>query len=343
MPASGVPAAATLSGDTASVCPATSVRLTAVADKATSYKWYKGDAVIAGATDSTYTASESGTYYAVGVNAKGEGTQSAGKAVRISPCVPLQATIAGDTANACPDTSVTLTASAADAISYVWYNGDIPLADTEGSDTYTVTESGTYYVEGINNGSTGTRSVGKRVVINKSKCILQQGFTIDAAAIGNYTPAADSISGTITHTGGSDYAVRRTGNVWWMIQNANKALNTGCTSIDRDTFGHLYSWDCAQNACPPGWSLPTDADFAALSDWLTDHDKWSEWNSGLALAGNARDTCSAGCILFDGKGSFGYWWSKSSNNKYWRVWKDATGGGSFVYDSRYSVSVRCRK
>jgi uncharacterized protein (TIGR02145 family) len=34
------------------------------------------------------------------------------------------------------------------------------------------------------------------------------------------------------------------------------------------TYGVLYNWPSALAACPPGWHLPSDAEWTALSDYL---------------------------------------------------------------------------
>jgi uncharacterized protein (TIGR02145 family) len=34
------------------------------------------------------------------------------------------------------------------------------------------------------------------------------------------------------------------------------------------TYGVLYNWEAANNACPDGWHLPTDAEWTTLTDYL---------------------------------------------------------------------------
>jgi uncharacterized protein (TIGR02145 family) len=34
------------------------------------------------------------------------------------------------------------------------------------------------------------------------------------------------------------------------------------------TYGVLYNWPAAKAACPPGWHLPTDAEWTALENYL---------------------------------------------------------------------------
>jgi uncharacterized protein (TIGR02145 family) len=172
----------------------------------------------------------------------------------------------------------------------------------------------------------------------KAQAGLEEGFTVDAASIGR--PSADGVSGIITNTGGTSYRVRSMGGMWWMIDNANKPVSSGCTysSIDRDSYGHLYSWDCAKKACPSGWLLPTDEDFETLHNWLSAHSKWSEWNSGFSLAGLGNSGS------YDGdQGSSGYWWSSSLSGRSWYVSSGGTSGFFPTYYSDNSFSVRCRK
>jgi hypothetical protein len=78
------PAKATIAGKDSN-CPegTPTVTLTATASGATSFIWYNGTNVIAGNTGNTYEVSASGTYYATGVNADGEGAKSNPKTVRL--------------------------------------------------------------------------------------------------------------------------------------------------------------------------------------------------------------------------------------------------------------------
>jgi hypothetical protein len=170
--------------------------------------------------------------------------------------------------------------------------------------------------------------------------LLQEGFTVEAASIG--APAADGISGTITGTGGSSYRVRSIGGTWWMEQNADKPLTTGdgCAnnSVDRGEYGHLYTWDCAASACPAGWVLPTDDDFFALSLSLVSNDKWTNWNSGSALAGSGGDGSYS-----HNEGRAGNWWSSSKSTNFLSLDKDKKEP-YLRTETRYTMhDVRCKK
>ncbi|GHT81745.1 hypothetical protein FACS189467_6310 [Bacteroidia bacterium] len=310
--------------------------------EAISYQWYVdttylgggGLIMISGANDSTYTVTTSGRYYPfVTTSTGGSPTANEFKKVTITLCAPDPATITGYTTNTCPNTSVILTAYAPYATSYQWYKSDGTEILGATDSTYTAT-TGTYYVIGVNNAGQGTRSVEKTV--NITSC-----FSVPADSICALSTAADGASGTITQTGGSNYTVRLMGTTWWMIQNADKAVTADCTypSIDGNNYGYLYAYGCAKSACPQGWSLPTNEDFNTLSQWLTANNKWSEWNSGLSLAGYGTN----GTFDTGTRDKYGYWWSNSSSNYVWHVDETATSGSFAPFDDNRLLSVRCVK
>ncbi len=98
------------------------------------------------------------------------------------------------------------------------------------------------------------------------------------------------------------------------------------------TYGVLYNWPAAATACPSGWHLPTDNEWAVLTNYLGDESvaggkmketgtsHWNSPNEGAtnssgftALPGGVRGTSG----LFDWQGSFGYWWSSSDYDAYY--------------------------
>jgi hypothetical protein len=160
------PGKAVISGDVENTCPALTVTLTATAERARTYRWYRNTFLIGTATAATYAAQSSGTYYAIGVNELGEGEKSDGKEVIIvTTCPPPAPVISGASANACPDMKVRLTAVAVGADSYVWYRNNTVISGAT-SAQYDASESGTYSAEAVNRTGTGDRSEGKEVTIN---------------------------------------------------------------------------------------------------------------------------------------------------------------------------------
>lgn len=82
-----LPTQAIIEGSDSNLCPSTNVILTANANDATGYKWYK-DNVLLSSSGNKLSVTSSGTYYAVGVNSLGDGMKSTGKTVTISSCIP---------------------------------------------------------------------------------------------------------------------------------------------------------------------------------------------------------------------------------------------------------------
>lgn len=69
------------------------------------------------------------------------------------------------------------------------------------------------------------------------------------------------------------YHVTKVGDTEWMRQNlAWKGLGTsfkGCSAMD-PIFGRYYTWEEAGSACPEGWRLPSDEDWAELASAYCD-------------------------------------------------------------------------
>ncbi|MDR0437777.1 MAG: hypothetical protein LBH22_05695 [Bacteroidales bacterium] len=146
----GVVGDATITGLSANDCPGNDVTLTVSATCATSFRWRKGETLIEGETGSTLVVTESGTYYAVGVNDKGEGMWSAAKTVTINTCEPpATPTISGLDANTCPTKTVTLTATItptpSPAATLQWKKDGTVIAGQTAA-TLVVSASGSYTV-----------------------------------------------------------------------------------------------------------------------------------------------------------------------------------------------------
>lgn len=62
------------------------------------------------------------------------------------------------------------------------------------------------------------------------------------------------------------------GNQIWMAENANTPVS-GSVCYENDpknceTYGRLYTWEQALEACPDGWHLPTDKEWIQLTEFL---------------------------------------------------------------------------
>ena len=176
-------------------------------------------------------------------------------------------------------------------------------------------------------------------------------------------------TGELTITDSRDgkvYEIIRIGIQWWMAENLNFDSGSGCWIYEddpghADLFGRLYDWQTASEACPEGWHLPDDGEWAALIDFLggenvaggklksTGTVLWSGPNAGAtnesrfnALPGGDRD-------------AFGNYYAPGQSANFWT--STAYGGDAvfrqLLYDSpgvtrgvsqkESGLSVRCIK
>lgn len=111
--------------------------------------------------------------------------------------------------------------------------------------------------------------------------------------------------GEITDTrDGKTYKTIDIGGQMWLAENMAYASATGswCWNDDSascDEYGKLYDWAAAQDACPAGWSLPSDEDWKTLVRHIDPaaqfRDDW--WEDSLA-----SDTAGAGLKATTGWG-----------------------------------------
>jgi hypothetical protein len=126
--------------------------------------------------------------------------------------------------------------------------------------------------------------------------------------------------GTVTNTcppsvigsSGTSYAVGDFGIAGcWMIDNSKEGTPSATHYMEgldgekaEGLHGYYYTWQQAQSACPPGFSLPTNAQFSLLQAVVTGNISfWNLWRSG---------TYGGGIVLSYGTWYTllnGYWWA----------------------------------
>ena len=79
---------------------------------------------------------------------------------------------------------------------------------------------------------------------------------------------------------GKEYALVKIGGKTWMGKSIRYQpggdTTTWCPGPSQSSnpdsyceeYGRLYDWETAQSACPPGWHLPTDEEWAELADFI---------------------------------------------------------------------------
>jgi uncharacterized protein (TIGR02145 family) len=126
------------------------------------------------------------------------------------------------------------------------------------------------------------------------------------------------------------------------------------------TYGVLYNWTAAMNACPDGWHLPSDAEWTELTDYLggesvaggklkeTGTTHWASPNTGAtnetgftALPGGNRSHNGT----FYNIGNYGHWWSATeylaTNACYRYMYYNYSNVLRNYYGKEVGFSVRC--
>ena len=130
------------------------------------------------------------------------------------------------------------------------------------------------------------------------------------------TVVKGGLNGSITATGilsfdskisadGTDYYYTEINGLDWFRNNlANPAYGASYSNADAmlDVFGNFYSYEEAVKACPEGWRLPTDAEWAALADKLNPE---ADATAGEPFKGIAADLMAN--VQFNGTEMWEYW------------------------------------
>jgi len=129
-------------------------------------------------------------------------------------------------------------------------------------------------------------------------------------------------------------------------------------SANYTSFGVLYNWVAAENACPTGWHLPTDDEWTQLLDFVGgDAGKLKEigssyWGSpneasnetGFSARGGGYRSSTGSFI---GIGAYGFWWSStetvSDKVLYRRISFNSTEMFTGDFTKDYGFCVRCIK
>ncbi len=178
-----------------------------------------------------------------------------------------------------------------------------------------------------------------------------------AQAPGTFTDARD----------GKVYKTVTIGTQTWLAENLAFKAASDCWAYDNsqnnvEVYGYLYTWKAAQDACPTGWHLPSDAEWKILVDYLggmgsagyklkeTDISHWLSPNEG-ATNQSGFTALPGGFSTGDGKfyyiGKQGYWWSSTMYDSYNAYIRHAEYANGMILQLNYSTldafSVRCVK
>lgn len=164
---------------------------------------------------------------------------------------------------------------------------------------------------------------------------------------------------------GQTYKTTKIGDQVWMAQNLNYEMQDSYCYNDNESnckeYGRLYTWKAALDACPTGWHLPSNTEWATLLDAVGERSAAGtklkstySWTSN----GNGTDDLSFSALPAGYRRDFGfyerlvyeaYFWSSSEYSKYYAYYiellcnYDAVAPQPSNMDKDYGLSVRCLK
>ena len=150
---------------------------------------------------------------------------------------------------------------------------------------------------------------------------------------------------------GKTYKTVTIGNQTWMAENLDyKEESSQCYD---QKYGRLYYWEKAKEVCPPGWHLPSSAEWMTLANFAGNLGKLkstSGWGRGYIDSGTDDYGFAAlpgGCVFFGEPhciGDVGYWWtSDDPNNDNKGLFINIANVGYNWWDKADKCSVRCVK
>jgi len=109
------------------------------------------------------------------------------------------------------------------------------------------------------------------VTVKNSEQDNDQGVTYYGNEI-SFTPNKTEESTFTDPRDGQVYTYKQIGSQIWMTQNLNYAApGSWChsnVSTNCEVYGRLYDWNTALTVAPPGWHLPSDAEWTTLTNYL---------------------------------------------------------------------------
>ena len=226
------PTASITSAGSTAFCSGGSVVLNASTGTGNTYSWRRNGTVISGATASSYTASQAGSYTVV-VTAAGCSATSA--AVSVTVGTPPTATItAGGATTFCAGGSVALNANTGTGLTYQWLRNGSAISGATGS-SYAANQSGTYTVVVTSSGCS-TTSTGSSVTVNAVPAVTcsVSGSTITTNVSGGTAPYTYSWSGGSTS---SSFTASSTGSYTVTVTGANGCSATCSGSVTVASLG----------------------------------------------------------------------------------------------------------
>lgn len=162
-----------------------------------------------------------------------------------------------------------------------------------------------------------------------------------------------------------------TDSIYYVYDYEGTSVSAAKVTENYKTYGVLYNWPAAINACPSGWHLPTDDEWKELEMYIgmsqseTNDSQFRGIEEGNKLKaangwdGEEDDETNDYCfsalpggyftdfLSFSGIGYIGYWWSATEASSL-EAWDRSLRGnnsnmGRYDDDRNDGLSVRCVK
>jgi uncharacterized protein (TIGR02145 family) len=158
-----------------------------------------------------------------------------------------------------------------------------------------------------------------------------------------------------------DYRAVQIGQQIWMAENLNyePEVDSWCYESENnncETFGRLYTYDAAMNACPEGWHLPDEQEWLELTTYLGENaggklkaKKYWTLPNVDATDESSFSALPAGIRKKNGKfsnmGNYGFYWTATpqGSKKAKSVSLYGNSGKAFptIWKKAQGQSVRC--
>ena len=157
------------------------------------------------------------------------------------------------------------------------------------------------------------------------------------------------------------YKTVKIGTQTWMAENLNyETENSWCYDYEADscdTYGRLYTWAAAMQACPTGWHLPTNDEYTTLYNYIggtSTAGTHLKSASGWSNSGNGNDAYGFSVLPAGHRGSVGNFnfqgyhadlWSASERNSYYAYLQAFDYNYAYVFQGSgskdFGFSLRC--
>ncbi|ABG58430.1 T9SS type A sorting domain-containing protein [Cytophaga hutchinsonii] len=228
---------ATITSASTSFCTGGSLLLTA--STGTTYKWYKDNVAITGATNSTYAATAAGSY-TVDVTNAGSCTATADAKTITATALPTAA-ITTTAGSFCAGSALSLAASTGTGLTYQWSNAAGTISGATAS-TYAVNVAGTYKVTVTNTATTCSATSADKTITATALPTAAITTTASSFCAGSALSLAantgtgltyqwSNAAGTISGATASTYAATVAGT--YKVTVTNTATTCSATSADK--------------------------------------------------------------------------------------------------------------